>query len=57
MPLARALLVTGFGLVSFSLVASSEQIGPSFDCHVAQQPLAQMLCSDPDLSRIDLRFA
>ena len=37
--------------------AAAEQIGPSFDCHAAQQPLAQMLCSDPDLSRTDLRFA
>jgi uncharacterized protein YecT (DUF1311 family) len=37
--------------------ATAEQIGPSFDCHSAQQPLAQMLCSDPDLSRTDLRFA
>ena len=23
--------------------ATAEQIGPSFDCHSAQQPLAQML--------------
>jgi hypothetical protein len=51
-------------LVSWLLVfflstrfATAEQIGPSFDCHSARQPLAQMLCTDPDLSRTDLRFA
>ena len=38
-------------------VAVREQVGPSFDCHVAQQPLAQMLCADAELSRVDLRFA
>jgi hypothetical protein len=39
------------------LVAKSEQIGPSFDCYAAQQPLAQMLCADPELARTDLLFA
>ena len=36
---------------------SAEQIGPSFDCSAARQPLAQILCADPDLSQTDLRFA
>jgi hypothetical protein len=45
-----------FSLGGFSWAANAEQIGPSFDCHAVQQPLAQMLCSDPDLSRTDLRF-
>jgi uncharacterized protein YecT (DUF1311 family) len=46
------------GLIAFVGAAAStaEQIGPSFDCHAAQQPLAQLLCSDPELSRTDLRF-
>jgi Putative peptidoglycan binding domain len=39
-------------------VRVTKQIGPSFDCRKAQQqPLAQMLCADPELSRTDLRFA
>ncbi len=57
MPLPRLLAYSAIALAGFSLIASSEQIGPSFDCHRAQQPLAQMLCADPELSRTDLRFA
>jgi uncharacterized protein len=57
MALARVLACTAFSLVAFSWVARSEQIGPSFDCRATQQPLAQVLCGDPDLSRTDLRFA
>jgi uncharacterized protein YecT (DUF1311 family) len=57
MLVVRALGCTALAFIGFSLVARSEQIGPSFDCHVAQQPLAQMLCADPELARTDLRFA
>ncbi len=39
------------------LSRATKQLGPSFDCNVAQQPLAQMLCADAELSRVDLRFA
>jgi Putative peptidoglycan binding domain len=38
-------------------VGVTEQVGPSFDCRAAKQPLAQTLCADADLSRVDLRFA
>jgi peptidoglycan hydrolase-like protein with peptidoglycan-binding domain len=38
-------------------VGVTEQVGPSFDCRAAKQPLAQMLCADAELSRVDLRFA
>ncbi len=31
-------------------------IGPSFDCAAAHTPVAQLICSSPDLSRIDLMF-
>jgi uncharacterized protein YecT (DUF1311 family) len=52
-------VLAGAGLVIAGLIplTTAEQIGPSFDCHTAQQPLAQILCSDPELSRTDLRFA
>jgi uncharacterized protein len=50
-------MVVIFAFAALTRSAMAEQIGPSFDCHKAQQPLAQMLCADPDLSRTDLRFA
>jgi peptidoglycan hydrolase-like protein with peptidoglycan-binding domain len=31
-------------------------VGPAFDCAAARQPLAQMLCTDPELARLDIRF-
>ena len=31
-------------------------IGPSFDCAAVHTPAAQLICSSPDLSRIDLMF-
>ena len=31
-------------------------IGPSFDCNKASSPLALMICADPELARLDLRF-
>jgi uncharacterized protein YecT (DUF1311 family) len=57
MRLSCAVGCATLAFVGFSLAVRSEQIGPSFDCHVAQQPLAQMLCADPKLSLADLRFA
>lgn len=33
-----------------------DRIGPGFDCAKAAQPLARLICSDPDLSRTDLLF-
>ena len=37
--------------------AEADAIGPSFDCGSAQDPLAQVICSDQALSRLDLQFA
>jgi uncharacterized protein/predicted aspartyl protease len=37
-------------------VPASGQIGPGFDCAVAVAPLARLICSDPQLSKTDLRF-
>jgi uncharacterized protein/predicted aspartyl protease len=36
--------------------ASPDHIGPSFNCSAARQPLALMLCADPQLSLTDFRF-
>jgi predicted aspartyl protease len=33
-----------------------DRIGPSFDCSTAGYPLALLICTDDDLSRLDLRF-
>jgi uncharacterized protein YecT (DUF1311 family) len=55
--IALSSLIAGVVALIGAAKATAEQIGPSFDCHTAQQPLAQLLCSDPDLSRTDLRFA
>jgi uncharacterized protein/predicted aspartyl protease len=32
------------------------RVGPGFDCGKAAAPLAQMICANPDLSKLDLRF-
>jgi peptidoglycan hydrolase-like protein with peptidoglycan-binding domain len=53
---ALSFLITAVIALTGAEKATAEQIGPSFDCHAAQQPLAQLLCSDPGLSRTDLRF-
>ncbi|HZK91360.1 MAG TPA: hypothetical protein VFC56_14540, partial [Stellaceae bacterium] len=37
-----------------SSLASS--IGPGFDCAKATQPLARLICANPELSKTDLRF-
>lgn len=31
--------------------------GPSYDCEAAKAPLAQLICTNPELSRLDLEFA
>jgi uncharacterized protein len=35
---------------------ASGRIGPSYDCSKAATPLTLLICADPDLSRLDLRF-
>jgi uncharacterized protein len=39
-----------------SAVSASARIGPGFDCGKATAPLAQMICANTELSKIDLRF-
>jgi hypothetical protein len=53
----RALVCAALAIAGLIQPAMAEQIGPSFDCRAAHQPLAQILCADTDLSRTDLRFA
>lgn len=39
--------------------AQTEKVGPSFDCsapRVAQQPLAQIICNNDELRRVDLQY-
>ena len=36
--------------------STSPSTGPSFDCQKAKAPLAQILCADPELSALDVRF-
>lgn len=46
-------------LLNMSVQAQSVRIGPSFDCAsaaVSSQPLARIICSDQDLSRLDLAY-
>jgi len=50
-----ALAVVGAVLCSGG-VPAAYAIGPGFDCSKATQPLARLICADPELSRIDLRF-
>jgi uncharacterized protein/predicted aspartyl protease len=40
-----------------STLVTAAGIGPSFDCTKVTAPLSRMICSRPDLSRIDLHFA
>lgn len=37
-------------------VEARNRVGPSFDCDKAVAPLALMICADPPLSLLDLRF-
>jgi predicted aspartyl protease len=36
--------------------SSSTRVGPSFDCSAVRTPGAQLICSSPDMSRLDLMF-
>jgi predicted outer membrane repeat protein len=42
--------------VTPSTAGSGRAIGPSFDCNTERAPLAQFICTSPDLSRADLEF-
>jgi len=42
--------------LSNGTTARAEQIGPSFPCPAPSDPLANLICSDPSLSRVDLSF-
>ena len=47
----------GDGIASPSPVqAMQDRIGPGFDCGKAKAPLAQLICADLELSRVDLAF-
>jgi len=35
---------------------AGDRVGPGFDCSKTVAPLALMICDDPELSRVDLRF-
>jgi len=39
-----------------STSATRTGIGPSFDCASVHTPVAQLICSSPDMSRLDLMF-
>jgi clan AA aspartic protease (TIGR02281 family) len=62
--LARIAYLRSYGVTARSATVSPSQgaagrdrIGPSFDCGKdATYPLSLLLCADPDLSRLDLRF-
>jgi uncharacterized protein YecT (DUF1311 family) len=41
---------------SATVASSPTRIGPSFDCSKAYSPLALMICANPALSKVDLRF-
>ena len=43
------------GIIAFG-AAPSWAVGPSFDCSRALDPLAQTICGDPGLSRLDIEF-
>jgi uncharacterized protein YecT (DUF1311 family) len=44
------------GAAATPVQAAQDRLGPGFDCMKATAPLAQMICADPELSRIDLAF-
>lgn len=54
--LAVAVLNGAFGVKKAATATRTVTLGPAFDCTAAKQPLAQMLCTDPELARLDLRF-
>ncbi len=59
--LASALLLGGHAAAQQPATTSSfpRSVGPSFDCGSAaaqREPLAQMICTDPGLARLDLTY-
>lgn len=46
-------LVTGALVVILSATPAAAQDGPSFDCSRAQSSAEELVCSDPDLARLD----
>ncbi len=48
-----SLFMTGRGAFAQN---GSEHLGPSFQCPAPQDPLAQLICSSPQLSQADLTF-
>lgn len=59
---ARTAYLRGYGLAAGSAAAPSSsgfaggRIGPSFDCGKASSALPVLICADPGLSFLDLRF-
>jgi len=60
---ARTAYIRSYGLQAGTTPSSApatpiaqNRIGPGFDCAKAKPPLALMICSDPELARIDLAF-
>jgi len=54
---ARITFVRSYGLTTPGTPASAaSRIGPGYDCNRVVRPLALMICADPDLSRMDLRY-
>src|SRR5689334_18168399 len=52
----RAEPVTGQQAAEGGAAPLLTRIGPSFPCPTPQDPLAQLICASPDLSRTDLAF-
>ena len=52
--LAAALIAVA--LLLTSAYTAAQAIGPSFDCSKAATPAQQLICSGPELSRIDLEY-
>jgi uncharacterized protein len=54
---ARIAFIRGYGLAApDTLRPLARRIGPGFDCGKAIRPLALMICADPELSLVDLRY-
>ena len=54
--LAAGLILVGAISGSEHVDAAEHTIGPSFDCAKLQTPLAQMICSSSELSKVDLEM-
>ncbi len=44
------------GLAVLTATQTARAAGPSFDCQKVKAPLAQIICADPELSALDVRF-